>query len=50
MNKEEYIKKAKELGYTNEMIKEDIKIVDEALKDGIKMEYGQFLMKLPVDC
>lgn len=49
MEKAEYIKKAKELGYTDEMIAEDIKLHEEAEKDGIKLPWELDLVELPVN-
>lgn len=49
MEKEEFIKKAKELGYSDEMIAEDIKLHEEAEKNGIKVPWELRLIELPVD-
>lgn len=47
MEKEEFIKKAKQLGYTDKMINEDIQLHEEAEKKGIKTSYGWNLIELP---
>lgn len=49
MEKDEFIKKAKELGYTDEMINEHIKLNEEAEKQGIKVPWEVALVELPVD-
>ena len=49
MKKEEFIKKAKELGYTDEMINEDIKLQEEAEKQGIKIPWELRLIELPIN-
>lgn len=49
MEKEEYIKKAKELGYTDETIAEDIKLHEEAEKDGVRLPRELDLVELPVE-
>lgn len=48
LEKDEFIKKAKELGYTDEMIEEDIKLHEEAEKNGIKVPWELRLVELPV--
>ena len=48
MEKDEFIKKAKELGYTDEMIAEDIKLQEEAERNGIKVPWELRLIELPV--
>jgi hypothetical protein len=48
VEKEEFIKKAKELGYTDEMINDDIKLHEEAAKQGIKTDYALDLIELPI--
>ncbi len=48
MEKEEFIRKAKELGYTDQMIDEVIKLHEEAEKKGIKTDYEWHLIELPV--
>jgi hypothetical protein len=48
MEKEEFIRKAKELGYSDEMIAEDIKLHEEAERKGIKVPWEQSLIELPV--
>lgn len=48
MEKDEFIKKAKELGYTDEMIHEHVKINEEAEKQGIKVPWELGLVELPV--
>lgn len=49
MTKEEYIKKARALGHTENMIKETIKEHEEAEKEGINMSWEMELVELPVD-
>lgn len=49
MGKEEFVKKAKKLGYTDEMINEQIKLNEEAEKQGIKVPWEISLVELPVD-
>jgi hypothetical protein len=48
MEKEEFITKAKALGYTDQMIDEDIKLNEEAEKSGIKVPWELRLIELPV--
>lgn len=48
MEKDEFIRKAKELGYSDEMIAEDIKLHEEAEKQGIKVPWELRLIELPV--
>lgn len=48
MEKEEFIKRAKELGYSDEMIADDIKLQEEAEKNGIKIPWELRLIELPV--
>jgi hypothetical protein len=48
MNKDEFIKKAKELGYSDEAIADIVSIHDEAEKDGIKIPWEMDLIELPV--
>lgn len=47
MEKEEFIKRARKMGYTDKMIQDDIAIVDAAAKDGIRMDYEILLIGLP---
>ncbi|WP_199883736.1 hypothetical protein [Anaerosinus massiliensis] len=49
MEKEEFISKAKELGYTDEMINEHIRLNEEAERQGIKVPWEFGLVELPVD-
>ena len=49
MEKDEFIRKAKELGYTDEMINEQIKLNEDAEKQGIKVPWEIGLVELPVD-
>ncbi|TCL35639.1 hypothetical protein EV210_111105 [Anaerospora hongkongensis] len=48
MEKDEFIRRAKELGYTDEMIADDIKLHEEAEKEGIKVPWELRLVELPV--
>lgn len=48
MTKDEFINKAKELGYSDETISEVVKIHDEAEKDGINIPWESDLIELPV--
>lgn len=48
MGKEEFIIKAKEMGYIEEMIKEMISNHEDAEKLGIKMDYEVELENLPI--
>lgn len=48
MEKDEFIRKAKELGYTDEMIQEHVKLNEEAEKQGIKVPWELGLIELPV--
>lgn len=48
MEKEEFVRKAKELGYTDQMIEDDIKLNEEAEKNGIKVPWELRLIELPV--
>lgn len=48
MEKDEFIRKAKELGYTDEMIQEHVKLNEEAEKQGIKVPWELGLVELPV--
>lgn len=48
MEKEEFIRRAKELGYTDDMINEDIKLHEEAERQGIKIPWEFRLIELPV--
>ena len=47
MEKEEFIKQAKEYGYTDEMIEEVIKLQEEAKKSGIDIPWDHSLENLP---
>ncbi len=49
MEKEEYMRRAKQLGYTDEMIQGDIELYEKAKKDGVKIEYESFLVELPIN-
>jgi hypothetical protein len=48
LEKDEFIRRAKELGYTDEMIADDIKLQEEAEKDGLKVPWELRLIELPV--
>ncbi len=48
VEKAEYVRQAKELGYTDEMIAEDIRLHQEAEKKGIKVPRELDLFELPV--
>lgn len=48
MEKDEFIKKAKELGYTDKMIEQIIKRHEEAERDGITIPLEWDLIELPV--
>lgn len=48
MEKEEFIVKARKLGYTENIIKEIIKNHEDAEKLGIKMDYEVELENLPI--
>lgn len=48
MEKDEFIRTAKELGYTDEMIQEHVKLNEEAEKQGIKVPWELGLVELPV--
>ena len=49
MNKNEFIKKAKEYGYTDEDIEECIQLQLDAKKDGITIDLADLLVKRPYD-
>lgn len=49
LEKDEFIKKAKELGYTDEMIKRIVRRHDEAAEEGINLPYGLDLIELPIN-
>jgi hypothetical protein len=49
MTKDEFINKAKELGYSDEAINEIIKTHDEAEKEGIKIPWETDLIELPIE-
>ena len=49
MNKEEFVKKAKELGYTEDMINEIIYNHENAEKEQIKIPWELELIELPVE-
>lgn len=48
MSKGEFIKKARELGYTEDMINEIIYNHENAEKDGVKIPWELELIELPV--
>lgn len=48
MEKDEFIRRAKELGYTDEMIADDVKLHEEAEKEGIKVPWELRLIELPI--
>lgn len=39
MTKDEYVKKARDLGYSEEEMAENIKLVEEAKADGVRIPY-----------
>ena len=49
MNKDEFVTKAKELGYSDEDISEIIKTHDEAELEGIKIPWEIDLIELPIE-
>lgn len=49
MTKDEFIDKAKELGYSNEDISKIIKIHDDAEKEGIRIPWEIDLIELPIE-
>ncbi|HMM20624.1 MAG TPA: hypothetical protein PKA10_07775 [Selenomonadales bacterium] len=49
MEKTEFIKKAKELGFSDEMINRIIQRHDKAAKDGITLPYESELIELPIN-
>lgn len=49
MSKEKFIEEAKKLGYTDEMINEIVANHEEAEKAGIKLDYADDLIPLPVE-
>ena len=49
MGKEEFIIKAKEIGYTEDMIKEIIDNHEEFEKQGINIFYESELIELPIN-
>lgn len=48
MTKYEFIQKAKELGYSDEVIEEIVQTHDEAKKDGINIPWESDLIDLPI--
>lgn len=48
MTKEEYSVEAKKLGYTDEDIRETIAQVEKAAKEGIILNYEDYLIELPI--
>lgn len=49
MTKEEYIKKMKELGWSDDHINEQIQIHEEAAKDGIDIPFEVDLIESPIE-
>lgn len=49
MTKDEFVLKAKELGYSDEHISEIIKIHDKAEKEGVGIPWEINLIRLPKD-
>lgn len=49
MNKEKFIEEAEKLGYTDEMINEIVANHEEAEKAGLKLDYTDDLIPLPVE-
>ena len=49
MNRNEFIQKAKEYGYTDEDIEECLKLQQDAKKDGITIDLADLLIKRPHD-
>ncbi len=49
MTKEEFIKKAKELYWSNEQINETILLKEEAERDGVNIPYELGLENNPID-
>ena len=49
MNKNEFIKKAKEYGYTDEDIEECIQLQLDAKQDGVIIDLADLLVERPVD-
>jgi hypothetical protein len=49
MLKEEYIEKMKELGWSDDFIKESIRLHDEAEKNGINIPYEINLVEAPIN-
>ncbi len=49
MEKGEFIKKAKEFGYSDAVIDEIIKRHDKAAEDGITLPYETELVELPIN-
>jgi hypothetical protein len=48
MEKDEFRKRAKELGYSEKDIQDYIDLAENAAKDGIKMDYKSCLIELPI--
>lgn len=48
MDKLEFIEKAEALGYSTVEILEIIEIYEESLKDGVQLDYADFLIEKPI--
>ena len=49
MNRNEFIKKAKEYGYTDEDIEECLQLQQDAKQEGINIDLADLLIKRPHD-
>jgi hypothetical protein len=49
LEKDEFIKKAKELGYSDEVIAEHIKLNEKAERQGLKVPWEFGLVELPIN-
>lgn len=47
MEKEEFLKKAKEMGYTQKLIDEIVKDMEKDIALGLPMQWENWLIKLP---
>lgn len=48
MGKEEFLKKAKEMGYSQELIDKIIKNMEEDIALGLPVDWGMCLIELPI--
>ena len=48
MGKEEFLKKAKDMGYTQKLIDEMVKDMEENIALGLPMDWEMCLVKLPI--